>query len=262
MAKYVHDKRRSGRKVLPLLFLLVAVLVGGLVWGTSAKYKQERTDSQNVVVAKEFFFSSDLLTKELTTYNLNPGKNSVTFKLCNFEGGNVSNMEVPYTLTVTPNATVSYDGGSEELPADIATTHTVTLSELQPGTTYTVTAVGSNQYVRTLQAAFVVGASDAGVFQSVSETDDYIDLTLWTHNSSGAVTITFPDGLIPDSTDDALSSIHNYNNGVYNGDTVTLSTMGVFSSHVYRFFKSTEEYTGGNITASVGGIQAAPATVN
>ena len=251
-----NTKKKSGRNPLPLLLLLAAVAVGGLVWGASAKYNREIQDTDNVVVAKEFIFSSDLLAEDCPAYTLNPGTASIGFELYNYIGDNVSGMAIPYEVSVEPAATVTITPSNGELSAGPdKQTHTVELTDLQPGTTYTVTVVGQNQYKTTLKAEFAVSGLDTGVFQSISETNAYIDLTVWTHNSSGTVTLSVPAGLIPDATDSVLSGIRNYDEGVYGAWSGTVGSMEKYSSHVYRFFK-TNDYDGDDLTAQVGDTPA------
>lgn len=234
--RHMEKKHRPGRK-LPLVFALAAaVLLGAVIWGVAAKYTQESSGSA-VVRAREFYFTSDLLTESASTvYYLNPGTESVSFTLSRMEDGlrNAEGETVSWKVT-TNGGTLSASTGTL---TEENYTQTVTLSGLSDGGTYTVTAVGSAGYQKTLSATFAVQTSPTGFYKYVDNTDPAcVLLTVWTENCSGMVTVTFPDGLIPDATDEDLDGgPNNYNNGTYSSDTLT-QEYGEYHSHTYRFFK-------------------------
>ena len=228
-------KHRPGRK-LPLLFALAAaVLLSAVIWGVAAKYTQESSGSA-VVRAREFYFTSDLLTESASTvYYLNPGTESVSFTLSRMEDSlrNAEGETVSWTATTT-GGTLS---ASEGTLGETNHTQTVTLSGLSDGGTYTVTAVGSAGYQKTLSATFKVQTSPTGFYKYLDNTDPAcVLLTVWTENCSGDVTVTFPDGLIPDATDEDLSGVYNYSDGTYYGGTLT-QAYNEYESRTYRFFK-------------------------
>jgi len=251
----------SGRKFVLPGTLVAVVLTAGLVWGVGAKYSKESVHV-STVKAGEFIFTSDLLTEAGATYTINADTGntvSVEFLLSNTEGLRVSEMDVDYEVKVyqadgvTLATEVVTTPNSGTMTANKKTSQTVTISGLEPGTTYQVTAVGSKGYEKTLKATFIINVKDFGVFQNIVETAEYIELTVWTKNSSGDVKINTPAGLIPDSTDAMLAGIHNYNNetGTYTAiSNAAVGSLGTYSSHVYRFFKA-PEYTSGQITATV-----------
>ena len=59
-------------------------------------------------------------------------------------------------------------------------------------------------------------------------------LTVWTKNLSGTVSITYPDGLIPDATDPAMATGVDFGSKTFSDAS---NFVLPYSSHVYRFFK-------------------------
>ena len=71
------------------------------------------------------------------------------------------------------------------------------------------------------------------------------------------VTVTFPAGLIPDSTDPILAAVKNYEGNTYVAKSFTdkNSFQSASSSRSYRFFK-TDGYTAGSFTVKMGDASA------
>ena len=238
------NKLFSRRKQLLIPALVVLILLISLIGGVSAKYVKDVGGTKALVRAKEFYFSSDLLAENGAHYDLNPGTTSVTFELRNHDDQlRFSEEPVEYKVTADNGATVS--STPDKLTAENPNA-TITLSGLQDGKTYTVTAVGSAGYKKTLTATFTVKAQSEGVYKHLNVTPDasgtHILLTVWTENTSGDVTIQFPAGLIPDATDPALAGILNCIDGTYRANTdesgisQAAGSLGSYSSHTYRFF--------------------------
>lgn len=241
MGKYEKKapKFRPGRKLPVIILSLVLVVVIALAWqmpDIMAKYTQQ-TDSQGLLKAREFYFTSDLLMAGGAEYTLNPGTSQISFELRNHADGlRYSEVNVSFTVSVEGGGTLDIASGLLTGTAD-SSTKTVKLSGLQPGNSYTVTATGTGGYEKVLSATFTVAAEGTGIYKNTVETPEYIQLTVWTENVSGDVQITLPDHLIPDATDSRLSAIRNYTDGSYQGGTYAAGTLGAYESHVYRFFK-------------------------
>ena len=252
------------RKYLVIGILAAALLIG-VVGGSSAKYVQDVGNYQGAVRAKEFYFSSDLLVENGTNYVLNPGTESITFELRNFDDAlRHSEENVTFTVTASNGAVLSKAEGT--LAGDANSSDTVTLSNLKDGQVYTVTATGKAGYEKILTATFEVKAPGTNAYKYL-ETDPsgaFVLLTVWTENLSGDVKICFPAGLIPDATDTALAGIHNYKDGNYlantdeSGISQSAGSLGVYSSHTYRFFLNTPYAfpTVDNFTVTVNGTTA------
>lgn len=264
MGKFEHKapQRRPGRKLPVIILAVCLVAVVLLAWqmpGIVAKYTQQQ-NSQALLKAREFYFTSDLLQPGGASYTLNPGTNEIAFQLRNYADGlRYSEVNVSYT--------VSADGGTLDTASGIlsgtgsSSSKTVTLSGLQPGKSYTVTAVGTGGYSQTISATFTVAAEGTGIYKNTLETPTYIQLTVWVENTSGDVVITLPDRLIPDSTDSLLANARNYSDGTYHGGNIHAGSLAEYESHVYRFFKD-EGFTMSPISVTVGGRSAEETTLN
>lgn len=237
--------------------LLIAVLATSALFGGSilAKYVREQTE-RGPVKALEFYVESDLLTEQGKTYELQAGTASVSFSLQNYIGTGAYQRlsEVPITYTVkvegTEGATVhpadNGEGATSEYTAKAlendATDTKLTVSNLKPGGTYTVTVTANGGYEKTLKATFKVKAAEDGFFMHVDDSDaNVVILTVWTQNISGDVTIT-PDidnTLIPDNTCAGLEKMKV-------GGEATIENFGTYTAKEFRFFKPSE-YAGNAI---------------
>lgn len=222
-----------------LVILLLALAAGGVY----ARYVYKNIDT-GTVTAREFYFTSDHLTKSGATYTLNPGTTSVTFTLKNYADEiRRSNDDISCAVTTT-GGTLSAEEVSLSAAANNAAE--ITLSGLVDGQTYTVMATGTAGYEETLKATFTVLSAGTKVYKHLDTTDPaYVLLTVWTENVAGTASITFPTGLIPDSTDPIMKDIKNYTADAYIGTTFTDNTSfsNTYSSQTYRFFKTSGTYT-------------------
>ena len=264
--KQQHKKRNI---FLACGLLLVALIsyAGGTTYG---KYVHQESGS-GVVAAKEFYFTSDYLkpVNENAAYTLNPGTTSITFQLRNYADAlRSAEDDVVYTVSVDDgdqdsenNATIS--SGSGTIKNNACNYVPITLSNLKAEKTYTVTAIGTAGYQETLSATFTVAQAEAVVYKYVEQTNEYVLLTVWTENISGAVTLSAPAGLIPDSTDELLDEIYNYEDSTYKAiSDAPIGTLAIYSSHTYRFFKeeTSQNYTADSFTVKVGTTEAYPGT--
>lgn len=225
-----EEKKQVGKR--PLLIALVILLLAAAVWGVSAKYIYQ-SESKGLAHAGEFYFTSDMLTAEGgKTYPLNSGTTTVSFYLRNYEGLNLSNLDINYTVTVEPADEVTVENASGTLKAGEEGDQKIVLSGLQKGTKYTVIATGKNGYSETLSATFDIKA-DAGVYKNTRYFGDYLLLTVWTVGRNAEVDISVPERLIPDGTDPALVAL--YTDGIYDGTNFSCN-LGVGQSKAFRFF--------------------------
>ncbi len=216
------QKKRLGAAALGVCLVLLVALIGAAI----ARY-QRAFRSEGSVRAQEFYFTSDFL--DGGTHTLAPGSTSVTFTLGNHADElRFSEMDITYEVTVNNGATVEQPNGTlaKNTKADAA----ITISNLQAGT-YTVTAVGTGGYSKTLTATIVVPAETAQLYQHQdSVPGEYLLLTVWNEGDKpGTVTVTYtgiPDNTNPNMTDWRTNSTQ----------TVTLEP---HTSKVFRFFGGT-----------------------
>ena len=279
------DKKKNRSRRLYWYGVLIGLLIGTvlMIGGIVAKYTYQK-DDENVVAAKVFYFSSNLLTEGGQEYVLNSEATSVSFTLGNNEDEvRYSDDDIKYTVSVTlQNKT---DGDVEPL-LDVTegvlekgkvTTDTITLSKLIQGRTYIVTATGTAGYQKTLQATFRVSDNEENVYKYLDTSNHaYVLLTVWTENVSGDAVITCNTedntnviGLIPDSTDEVLKNVNNFDS-VNNNYTAFIGNNEIednssfdqlYSSRTYRFFiDEDKQITIDNFQVSVDNHLAATAT--
>ena len=242
--------------------LLTAVLFTSslMIRRTIAKYVREQIEN-GPVRALEFYVESDLLTEEGKTYELQAGTASVSFSLQNYIGtGEYQRLsEVPITYTVkvegaegaTVHPTDNGAGATSECTATVlakaATDTKLTVSNLKPGGTYTVTVTANGGYEKTLKATFKVKAAEDEFFMHVDDSDpNVVILTVWTENISGDVTITphAENKLIPDNTCAGLEEM-------IVGGVVTIENFGTYTAKEFRFFKPSDYEGNANFTVTL-----------
>ena len=232
-----------------LLFLLFAISITSVV----AKYVH-RDQGTNLIVAKEFYFTSNLLVENDKEYILNMDANEITFTL----GNNVDDLrfsedDISYNITVEGGATLSNDQGTLEKGG--VSVDEITLSGLEKGKTYRVVVTADAGYKKTLQARFTVSKDQTGVYKYLDTTNEhYVLLTVWAEKVAGELTVQFPSGLIPDNTDAAMRTVKNFENDIYMGGKFTDgdSFDEKYASRTYRFFiDKTGTFSVANFTVEI-----------
>lgn len=249
-----HRRKNPGLAKYIILFLFGALLLGGV----AAKYVREN-GGRNIFAAKEFYFTSNLLTTDGAEYRLNSDATSVSFTL----GNNADKLrfaedDIAYEVRVNNGATVDKTTGM--LANGKVSQDTITISGLEKGKVYEVKAIGRAGYQKTLKATFTIADNDENLYMHVDNSNRaYVLLTVWTNNLNGNVSITFPDGLIPDNTDPIMRKVQEFENGSYTSGTFTDTTNfnNTYSSYTYRFFKTSNSY--GSFTVTLSDHVASPA---
>ncbi len=238
------------------IFLVALILVLVLAGGTLAKYVFNG-DGEVLIFANRFYFSSNLLTKDESSYTLNMATEEVSFTLRNYDDVlRPSEESFSYTISVKCEGEEGTGGAvldttSGEFAAGVVASKTIKLSGLTEGKTYVVTAVGDSAadtdstldgYRKTIEARFIISENNIEIYQEVDTSNDaYVLLNVWTENLAGDVTINYPTGLIPDNTDSVMEdATPNYNKstGKYVSNSFVDSTnfKEGYSSYSYRFF--------------------------
>ena len=241
MAGKYHKKKthRKGNLRVCLVLMLVMLVSGG-IGTTVAKYIQS-TGGKIMMKAPEFYFTSDLLTEDgNVSYMLNSNTTQVQF-LLRSTGDELRNsdMKIGYTVSLEkPQDASGYLDITEAELTGTEKTKTVTLRDMQPGVTYTVTAIGEAGYSQELSATFRVADKDQNVYKNLTQSPDgYLLLTVWTHNVAGTLNIRFPEGLVPDNTNPDMESVFNRDPSRASSFT---SDFTKYSSKTYRFFGTAE----------------------
>lgn len=240
-----NNKGRGARvnKVVALL-VLFCVCIGGISM-VSAKYIKQNDLKNNSAKAQEFYFESDLLDGEeheiiATKDAAGNVTGSVTIRLKNYvDELRYSETAVAYTVSVEETGTdnqladSSITNKSGTIAAGSKQKQDVTISDLEPGKTYLVTAVTNNVYKKTLQGTIKVLAPDEAVYASVNDQTEYIEVTVWTTDYTGKVILKYGDiGLIPDNTNAKMKQ------ALSTGGTISENNWEANTSYVFRFFKT------------------------
>lgn len=248
------------RKRTIIIIAVVAALMLA-VGGVFAKYIAKESGN-NLLAAKVFYFTSDLLKEETAQYVLNSSATEVSFTLGNnADKIRYSEVDIDYTVEVTktneanPSPTIEYSNETKKLLGHAINTHTITLKNLIKGETYTVKATGKGGYEQVLSAEFRVSDNNENVYKNLDTTeDDYVLLTVWTENVTGKLTVAADKkGLIPDNTDMILREVYNYKDGKY-GDIEFEDAENfeqTYSSYTYRFFVDSNSFTVEDFKASI-----------
>lgn len=271
-----------------ILFCVLLVLITA---GVTARYIQ-KTDKNDVAVAKEFYFKSDLL--DGNTHTIAPtdsdGKGSITITLMNHADElRYSEVDIDYTVSVeevtdssgssgtassnsdasntgTGTAVQAGDGNSSTTTASGVTidkptgkiengkvnNYEVKISGLQPGKTYKVTATTNNTYSKTLTGTIKVNPIDSELHASVTDKTQYIEVNVWSVDKEHNVTLTYCEGLIPDNTDSLMSSAQTATTGTLSIPNGSDSTISLGKNESHMF-RFFKTDTSSNYNASVSG---------
>jgi len=224
----VKTKRTPMALKIGLLLLAVVVLFNGY---TLAKYFME-SDQKVPVVAKSFYFESDLLaisTGAIPQYTLQAGVDEISFSLMNYPDElRDSEVNISYSVSLTKDGSEinstsgTITAGRNSVP--------IKFTDLLPGT-YTVTATATNPYTQTLQGRFTIVGTDYGLNYTVSDASGSPNLkvTVTTTDYSGNIVISWPAGVLPDNTDPLLRSAA--------GQSCTVQ-VNAQSEYTFQFFKT------------------------
>lgn len=246
MYKGKYRKRHSHiRKRTVILSVLLVLLLA--VGGVFAKYVYD-SGGMNLLSAKEFYFTSNLLAENTAKYVLNSTTTEVSFILGNNSDKlRFSQDDIKYLISVEcknggSEPTIIYADSEQVLSGGSVDNTTITLKNLEMGETYIVTAVGKAGYKQTLKAEFTVSDKEENIYKYLDTSNDaYVLLTVWTQNVKGELTISVTkNGLIPDNTDPVLREVYNYQSGEYGTMDITdsINFAAAYSSYTYRFFIS------------------------
>ena len=238
--KEIKNKKRKNTIAglsKPVVFLIVGCLLVGILASVGAKYVHE-TQKDAAASAKAFYFTSDILdgeTHEIAAMEKD-GTASVTFQLMNHADDlRYSEVDIDYEVTVTSEDdsenTVEINPSKGTIAGGSVQNALITLSHLAAGKTYTVTAETGNTYQKVLSGKIKVQEADNQLHASVQDKTNYIELTVWSVDYSGSMTIHYADSLIPDNTDDLMT------NALTKGTKLTINNWEKNAAHVFRFFK-------------------------
>lgn len=246
-------KKRT-KKRMPLAawigFGLAAVLLAFNGY-TFAKYVSQK-EQEPVIAARNFYFESDLLTKDGKTYTLKAGVNQIRFSLMNYPDElRVAEVDIPYEIWVNGSKYANFTakkGETEDTDGKLNIADKkldITLPNLAAGT-YTVEAKATDPYVKTLKATFTIVAENNGIVYTVSDSagSPTLLLTVTTTDHSGNVTISWPDGVLPDNADPLMKGA--------GASPYIVQNFPKNAEYTFVFFKKNpaQTYTRGNFSVS------------
>ena len=243
--KNENRKSRSVQINKTVTLLVLFCLCIGAISMVAAKYIKQNTTKNNAAAAREFYFESDFLdskTHEIEIMPTDNGTANVTIRLKNYiDDLRYSETDIDYTVKVTEeNATDTETGATIDPKTGTIETGNphhkdITIANLQAGKTYKITATTDNIYKKTLTGTIKVSEPDTKVYASVHDETQYIEVTIWTKDYAGNVSLNYSaTNLIPDNTDTKMKD------ATTGTGRITETDWKANTSHVYRFFKNDE----------------------
>lgn len=258
------QKRRNQNRgaVVAVAVVAMAVLLMSMLSGSLfAKYISSQTDNERTEAAA-FYFNSNLLTESGASYIYPENTGSITFTAYNYADAlRCSECDITYEVILTgtdasgstvnqtlQNAAItggSASGSTASFKKGQQSIHTITFSGLSAGE-YTITANATSPYTDKLSATFYLPAASNEIKINMVDQGAYVDVTVAVMQG-GNVTLTWPDGVIPDTTDSIFDNVtmsYADQNNSYAGGSATI-TFENNASHTFSFLK---QYNTGTIT--------------
>lgn len=252
--KRIKGDRR--KRLASIGFLLAGVIaISGMFAGGVAKYAHKESNEEKGD-SEQFYFTSDYLTEEGTTYTLSADTNDLEIELRNYEDVlRWADSEIAYSYTVTKDGTeVSEGNGTITKRSDAGNKEAITIEKMSAGT-YQVEVTATSPYTKTLKGTFTIPEENDEIDYTVSDSDGspYVLLTISSTTYEGNVTIGWSEGLIPDNTQTEFEKVTTLieNTETYQAGNVNVAVTKN-SSYTYRFFKTNtgKIYSKQNITVT------------
>lgn len=228
----------TNKKKIPLIFVAGIIIIIGTMSGLTARYihNQKRTDG---ISAKNFYFTSDMLSEQGKTYDLSPDTTSLTIQVRNYEDElRWAETDIEYKYEVTKGDSSKKSGsGTISRNNQSGTSNSITIDGLSEGT-YQINVTSIKPFSKTLTGTFKIPKADEDIQTDVNDSDGsaYVLVNVSVQNYNGKIRISWPDGLIPDATQEAFASTETYSADKYISGHQDV-TVEPYSSYVYRFFK-------------------------
>ncbi len=254
--KNSNNKNKTFASILIPACVILGIALLLLVGSVISKYIRV-ANSFPYLLADEFYFESDVLSIQggrhtIVASEVGTGSysktNTLTFTLMNYDDDfrySANDIEYTYTVVRSDGTTVETDSGTLDGGKKSSETITVTNEiegiDANDNHTYEVTVTTTNGYNKTLKGTFeVLGANP--LYYSVEDHDEYVLLTIWNDLNvpSGSIQISYPEELIPDTTQDIFKKFSHQNATVSNGKRIFNDEyFDDYSNRsvVYRFFK-------------------------
>lgn len=232
------DKKKTTTGIWFLL--LGAIIISGMFAGGVAKYAhQESKDTEGS--SAQFYFTSNYLMEEGKEYTLSANTTKLNIELRNFADNlRRSDTDISYSYSVRKDGKeIAKDvSGSITKNEEAGTTSDITLDNMSAGT-YEVTVTTKSPYKKTLTGTFIIPKANEDISYTVNDStgSPYILLTISAKTYNGNIKISWPGGVIPDSTQQAFEKSNTWNGNAYTAGTITTEVKS-YSSYTYQFFKT------------------------
>lgn len=238
----MNKTKRKKHTHFRYIIIIAIICIASIIAISYAKYTQ-KAKSNNAYTTENFYFESDLLKEnEGAEYNFGDGENSININLKNnADELRYTNQDISYKVLLADSSENTVATKEGTITGGDVNSSAVTFDNLTSGT-YTVVAKALTPYTKTLTGKFKINSTNDDINYSVKDTSGSTNLnvTLITNSYSGNVTITFPDGLLPNNIETNFASI-----------TSTSATLNVNANSEYsiQFFKTdtSQNYTESNI---------------
>ena len=228
--------RRSKHKIktgfnFNILLLLIPIVVIGT---TFAQYiHQEKLEEE--YHAKNFYFESDLLSDsiEVPEYILPEGINTISFYLKNnADSLRYSEVDINYDVILEKDGQIIKTNNGKILKNDI-NSERIEYTNLEKGE-YIVKARAISPYEKEISAKFILKEKEEKIEYEVTDVKNssVVEVKVATKNYSGNLTITYPEGVVPDNTNTKINTFGNNNISINFENN---------SSYTFLFFKTYPE---------------------
>lgn len=197
-------KRRLRRKLSAFVVVTIGMLAA-FAGVAAARYMMQQT-SQNIIAAQDFYFTSDFLKeeKENALYYMDP-KMPITIHLYNTEDSlRMTSGEIHYSVEVTGASYTDSGSGKIAVSANPGVSDLVVTPE-ETAKSVTVTVTSSTPYKKVLTAEFRIEKGNEVLIEDASGNRAAV-LTMTCVDAAKIISITLPDGVIPDETNDNVIS--------------------------------------------------------
>lgn len=201
------------RRWLPIFMLLLLVFLLGFAGAAAARYAM-RERQKGIVEANNFYFDSDFLKEESekAEYFIDPMETEFPIKLHNYaDSQRVTQTDITYHVKIT-GGTVGGNATIEgKLVGSGSQSTEISITPSAPGAeerTVIVTATSNKPYTKVLTATFVLKEGNDYTVEDVKGNRAAV-LTMTCADAEKEITITLPDGVIPDEANDRVTSSTN-----------------------------------------------------
>lgn len=236
---------KKGKKIALLKYIVLLILISLLFLEISySKYVDEKKQ-ETVYRGTDFYLESSMLQNSITVpiYTYEKGINTITVDLNNYiDELRFSEVSINYEVSITDtNGNAVTDKNDKPIMEKTGTlsklskkTENITFDNLKSGT-YVVTAKSLGPYSKTIKANFIITENDNSIEYTVNDSVDsnILQLTVSTKDYNGNIKISWPEGLLPNSTDPKLAGI---NTGSSAGNVII--SFNANSEYTFQFFKN------------------------